>query len=435
MFRNKKGSKLTISHIHITGCCFLPDLTWLGNRMLYRTYSPKLFLCIEDFEYKVFVPTITSKIHTIRFFLSGNCYNFFCNQSIRDRQGSLKREEDGMKTQRILSGMRPTGRLHLGHYTGALENWVERQNETLADGSRAYETYFLVADYHSLTTSLDTSPLDQNSIEMVTDWLAAGIDPEKSPVFRQSRIKEHTELFLIFSMLITASRLERNPTLKDQIRDLNMDAITYGHLGYPVLQAADILLYKGNTVPVGEDQIPHVEITREIARRFNNQYQHPGTGSVFEEPEPKITRFSRLVGLDGTAKMSKSLGNTILLGDTEEEITAKMRKAVTDTEKLRKNDPGRPEVCAVFSYHKRFTRSQDIDEIEKECRSGALGCVDCKKRCVDSIIRELAPLHEKRAFYADKPGLVRQILEDGEQRARERAQATMREVREAMRLG
>jgi len=186
-----------------------------------------------------------------------------------------------MGTPRILSGMRPTGRLHLGHYTGALENWVAQQNLTNPDGSRGCETCFLIADYHNLTTSLDTTEIYQNTIEMLIDWLAAGVDPLKSPVFRQSQIKEHAELFLVFAMLITSSRLERNPTLKEQVRDLNMDSLTYGHLGYPVLQAADILLYKGNLVPVGEDQIPHVEITREIARKFNNHYPHPRYRSCF----------------------------------------------------------------------------------------------------------------------------------------------------------
>ena len=183
--------------------------------------------------------------------------------------------------------MRPTGQLHLGHDTGALESWVLQQNLLNENGSKVYETCFLIADYHNLTTSLETGDIYSHTIDMLIDWLAAGIDPEKSPVFRQSQIKEHAELFLLFAMLITSSRLERNPTLKEQVRDLNMESLIYGHLGYPVLQAADILLYKGNVVPVGEDQIPHVEITREIARKFNNHYPHPLIGEVFPEPEPK----------------------------------------------------------------------------------------------------------------------------------------------------
>jgi len=331
--------------------------------------------------------------------------------------------------------MRPTGKLHLGHYTGALENWIEQQNLTKPDGTRAYETCFLIADYHSLTTSLETGDIYGHTIDMLTDWLAAGVDPEKSPIFRQSQVKEHAELFLIFAMLITSARLERNPTLKEQVRDLNMDSLTYGHLGYPVLQAADILLYKGSVVPVGEDQIPHVEITRELARKFNSHYPHPGIGAVFPEPEPKITKFSRLVGLDGKAKMSKSLGNTVLLSDGPEEILKKMRGAVTDTEKVRKNDPGRPEVCTVYSYHRRFSTPDRLREIERDCRSGALGCVDCKRMCSEAISRELAPLHERRRQYEENPELVRSILLEGEEKARAIARETMQEVRSAMQLG
>ncbi len=331
--------------------------------------------------------------------------------------------------------MRPTGKLHLGHYTGALENWVYLQNLLADDGSKVYETCFLIADYHILSTSLDTSEAYRHSMEMLLDWLAAGIDPQKSPVFRQSQVKEHAELFLLFSMLITSARLERNPTLKEQVRDLNMESLTYGHLGYPVLQAADILLYKGNVVPVGEDQIPHVEITREIARKFNFHFPHPTIGDVFPEPEPKITKFSRLVGLDGKAKMSKSLGNTVLLSDTPEEVFSKVRNAVTDTLKLRRNDPGRPEVCTVFSYHKRFTAQEELAMIEADCLSGALGCVDCKKRCAASISAELEPLLEKRRYYEKRMGLVEEILLDGERKAKELASHTMQEVRTAMRLG
>ena len=331
--------------------------------------------------------------------------------------------------------MRPTGKLHLGHFSGALESWVEQQNLLDETGSRVYETCFLIADYHNLTTSLDTSEIYANTLDMLLDWLAAGVDPEKSPVFRQSQIKEHAELFLLFSMLITSSRLERNPPLKEQIRDLNMESMSYGHLGYPVLQAADILLYKGNVVPVGEDQIPHVEITREIARKFNNHYPHPILGEVFAEPEPKITKFSRLVGLDGKAKMSKSLGNTILLSDGPEEVVKKMRTAVTDTQKIRKNDPGHPEVCTVFSYHKKITPQEQLGSIENDCRAGSLGCVDCKKLCAINISRELAPLIEKRLYYESHMELVKEILLEGETKAKIIASHTMQEVRAAMKLG
>ncbi len=331
--------------------------------------------------------------------------------------------------------MRPTGKLHLGHYTGALENWVEQQNLLNEGGARAYETCFLIADYHNLTTSLETGEIYTHSLDMLIDWLAAGIDPEKSPLFRQSQVKEHAELFLIFSMLITSSRLERNPTLKEQVRDLNMESLTYGHLGYPVLQSADILLYKANVVPVGEDQIPHVEITREIARKFNNQYPHPILGEVFAEPAPKVTKFSRLVGLDGKAKMSKSLGNTILLSDSPEDILKKMRIAVTDTLKIRKNDPGHPEVCTVFSYHAKFTSPEQLSSLTEDCRAGHLGCVECKKLCATNIAMELAPLLERRRFYEVRLDMVTEILLEGEKKAKCIASNTMEQVRTAMKLG
>ena len=318
--------------------------------------------------------------------------------------------------------MRPTGKLHLGHLVGALENWVALQHE--------FNNYHLIADYHALTTNLDSSRIYQNSIDMLIDWLAAGIDPTRSPVFRQSQIKEHTELHLILSMLITTARLERNPAVKEQVRDLNIENVSYGHLGYPVLQAADILLYKGDLVPVGEDQVPHVEISREIARRFNNQY-----GKVFSEPEPKLTKFARLPGLDGMdKKMSKSSGNTILLSDTPEEIQKKMRTAVTDPQKIRKNDPGRPEICLVYTYHKKFNAAE-APQIETDCRSGALGCVECKNRIAAKVAAAMEPFRTKRAHYESHGDEVRDILADGEKRARTRAQATMAEVRSAMALG
>jgi len=325
-----------------------------------------------------------------------------------------------IKRKIILSGMRPTGKLHLGHLTGALESWVAMQGE--------YQNYHLIADYHALTTDPDTSGIYENSIDMLIDWLSAGLDPEKSPMFRQSKIKEHSELHLIFSMLITAARLERNPTLKEQIRDLNMDNVVYGHLGYPVLQAADILLYKGDVVPVGEDQLPHIEITREIARRFNTQYV-----PVFPEPEGKITKFARLPGLDGK-RMSKSIGNTILLSDSPEVITKKLRTAVTDPQKLRKGDPGHPDICLVFAYHNKFNRSE-IPEIRENCESGKLGCVDCKMNCAKKIIDALALNREKRAYYESHMDKVKDILADGEKRAGTIAEQTMAEVHEAMKLG
>jgi len=320
----------------------------------------------------------------------------------------------------ILSGMRPTGKLHLGHLVGALENWVALQNE--------FQNYHLIADYHALTTNPDSSRIYENSIDMLIDWLSAGIDPKKSPMFRQSKVKEHTELHLIFSMLITTSRLERNPTLKEQVRDLEMETVAYGHLGYPVLQAADILLYKGEVVPVGEDQLPHIEITREIARKFNQQYK-----AVFPEPEGKLTKFARLPGLDGK-RMSKSVGNTILLSDLPEAITKKMKSAVTDPQKIRKGDPGRPDVCLVFAYHNKFN-SAEVPEIRTGCESGALGCVDCKMNCAKHVIDALAPLREKRAYYEGHQKEVTDILADGETRAQAVAHATMNQVHEAMGMG
>ncbi len=328
-----------------------------------------------------------------------------------------------MAKKRILSGMRPTGKLHLGNYVGALENWTKLQDE--------YQSFHLIADYHVLTTDLSTDEIYNNTIEMVIDWLAAGLEPEKAPIFRQSQIKEHTELFLIFSMLITKARLERNPTLKEQVRDLNIENLTYGHLGYPVLQAVDILLYKGDVVPVGEDQLPHIEITREIARRFNNQYC--SDEPIFPEPEGKITQFARLPGLDGN-RMSKSLGNTIFLSDEPDVVNQKLRKAVTDPQKVRKNDPGRPEICLVFTYHKKFN-PEELGEIETNCRSGALGCVECKTKCSAKMNQFLAPIIERRKKYEANLDLVKSIINDGEQKARAIAEVTMKEVHQKMKIG
>ncbi|MCK9244246.1 MAG: tryptophan--tRNA ligase, partial [Candidatus Marinimicrobia bacterium] len=291
-----------------------------------------------------------------------------------------------------------------------------------------YENYHLIADYHALTTNLDTSELFTNTIEMVCDWLAVGIDPQRSPIFRQSQIKEHSELCLIFGMLITTARLERNPTLKEQVRDLNIGTLVFGHLGYPVLQAADILLYKGNVVPVGEDQVPHVEITREIARKFNQTW-----GKVFPIPEAKLTSFARLPGLDGN-KMSKSVGNTILLADSPDDIKAKIKKAITDPQKIRRGDPGRPEICLVYTYHKKFNAEQ-CPEIYSGCTSGALGCVECKMKCGEAIYKVIEPYRNRRMYYASHQSEVLDIIIDGEKRARTVAQSTMTDVREKMKLG
>ena len=325
------------------------------------------------------------------------------------------------KKLRLVSGMRPTGKLHIGHYVGALENWITLQEN--------YESFFLIADYHVLTTTLNTEHIYENSIQMLIDWLSSGIDPNKSIIFRQSQIKEHTELFLIYSMLITKSRLERNPTLKDQIRDLNIENVIYGHLGYPVLQASDILLYKGEVVPVGEDQVPHIEITREVARDFNRNFEE-----IFPIPNPKLTIFSRLSGLDGNTKMSKSLNNTISISASEEEIKTQVKKSVTDPKKIRKNDIGHPEVCVVFTYHKKFN-SQEIEQIEKDCKSGNLGCVDCKNNCAKKISNYFENVREKRNYYENNFSLLEDILNDGEKKAKKIASQTMSEVRSVMKFG
>jgi tryptophanyl-tRNA synthetase len=317
--------------------------------------------------------------------------------------------------------MRPTGKLHLGNYLGALQHWVELQDSS--------ENLHMVADWHALTTDYEhTDQIAPNTIEMVTDWLAAGIDPERSPVFIQSHVKEHAELHLLFSMLVTTSRLERNPTLKEQVRDLELEqTMSYGHLGYPVLQAADILLYKANLVPVGEDQVPHVEITREIARKFNSLY-----GEVFPVPESKLTHFPRVPGLDGR-RMSKSLGNTILLSDSPEEIAAKIRTAYTDPKKIRVTDPGDPDGCVVFAYHRAWNSGR-APAIAELCRAGKLGCVANKADLAGILAEKLAPFRERRKELEAKPERVREALRYGEEKARAIARQTMTEVVEAMKL-
>jgi tryptophanyl-tRNA synthetase len=326
-----------------------------------------------------------------------------------------------MAKGRILSGMRPTGRLHLGHLVGALENWVKLQND--------YDSFHMVADWHALTTSYErTEKIKQDTIEMVADWISAGLDPDRAVVFVQSRVKEHAELHLLFSMLVTKARLERNPTVKEVVRDLHLGAnVSYGLLGYPVLQAADILIYKANLVPVGEDQVAHVELTREIARRFNSLY-----GEVFPEPEPKLTVFARLPGLDGK-RMSKSVGNVIELGDSPETILTRVKSAVTDPKKIRKGDKGHPEVCNVFCYQKRFN-PDGIQEIERDCKSGVLGCVPCKQNAAERLARALAPLREKRAALMANPRTLEEIIDRGTERARAVARETMHDVRSGMKL-
>jgi tryptophanyl-tRNA synthetase len=322
----------------------------------------------------------------------------------------------------ILSGMRPTGRLHWGNYTGALENWLRLQDE--------YHCYFMVADWHVLTTALDKADeIAVNTRDMILDWLGAGLDPERSVLLVQSQIKEHAELFLLMCMCISMGRLERNPTFKEQVKDLDLKGeISFGHLGYPVLQAADIIIYRAHAVPVGEDQLPHIELTREMVRRFNNHF-----GEVFPEPEGLVTKFARFPGTDGR-RMSKSLGNTIEISASPEEIKQKLMPAFTDPARLRRSDPGNPEICAIYTYYQKFMPGA-ADETAAECRSAARGCVDCKKRLLAGVVEHFAPLRERRARYENDPALVDEIVADGCARARASAQETMRLVHEAMNIG
>jgi tryptophanyl-tRNA synthetase len=331
--------------------------------------------------------------------------------------------------------MRPTGRLHLGNYVGALENWVRLQDE-------GWENFHMVADWHMLTTGHeDTTHLQRDTFDMVVDWLAAGLDPKRSVVFIQSEVKEHAELHLLLSMLVSKARLERIPTLKEQIRDLGLDeqTISYGHLGYSVLQAADILLYRATHVPVGEDQVPHIELTREIARRFNFLYCAE-RDPVFPEPEVQLTRFARLRGLDGK-RMSKSMGNTILLTDEPHAVEEKVRQAYTDPKKIRAKDPGRPEAdpsdghegCVVWEYHRKFNASE-ADDIARRCRVGELACVPDKQHLSRVLNAALEPIRERRRAWLADPDAVRDVIRDGNARARTEAERTMERVRSAMGL-
>jgi tryptophanyl-tRNA synthetase len=321
----------------------------------------------------------------------------------------------------ILSGMRPTGKLHLGHLIGVLDNWSQLQED--------YNCIFEVANWHALTTKYDdTEDIQQHTREMVADWISAGIDPEESIIFVQSDVPEIAELNLLLSMIVSVGRLERNPTYKEQIENLGTeDAIPFGLLEYPVLQATDILFPKADVVPVGEDQLPHIEITREIARRFNHLY-----GEVFPEPEPKLAEVPRLPGLDGR-KMSKSYGNAIFLADDEATIKDKVNQLVTDPERIRLSDPGNPEVCSVYDFHKIFNQER-TEEIAAGCRSAELGCVDCKAELAESLIACTADIREKRAELLEDPEQIDQILDRGAEKAREIASKTLREVKDAMNM-
>jgi tryptophanyl-tRNA synthetase len=324
---------------------------------------------------------------------------------------------------RVLSGMRPTGKLHLGNYVGALDNWVRMQDE--------YQCFFMVADWHALTTDYaDTSGILENSLDVVLDFLASGLDPEKSVIFIQSHVPAHAELHLLFSMITPLGWLERVPSYKEQQENIKgKDLGMYGFLGYPCLQAADILLYKADVVPVGEDQVAHVELTREIARRFNNFYGK--SGDVFPEPKALLTPAAKLPGTDGR-KMSKSYGNTILLTDPESVVRQKLKTMVTDPARVRRSDPGNPDVCPVGDLHKIFSSKDTMAKVNEGCRSAGIGCIECKGWAADSLVKLLNPMQARRRRFEENPGLAWDILEDGTERARKAAGETMNEVRAAM---
>jgi tryptophanyl-tRNA synthetase len=360
--------------------------------------------------------------------------------------------------RRVLSGMRPTGKLHLGNYMGALKNWVGLQHQKNDDGSRKYECYFFIADYHALTTDYaDPRNVAQNTLDVMLDWLSAGLDPEICTLFVQSHVPQHAELHLVLSMITPLGWLERVPTYKEQRENLkDKDLGTYGFLGYPLLQAADILMYQADFVPVGQDQVAHVELTREVARRFNQfcpppNYVPPthaqlketlvaedgkpdsqsGIQPILPEPQVLLTPSPKLPGTDGR-KMSKSYGNTILLTDPEAVVRQKLKPMVTDPARVRRSDPGDPDKCPVGDLHKVFSTPETMAKVYEGCRSAGIGCLECKGWAADSIVRELAPIQERRAQYDEKR--VIEVLSDGAVRARKRASQTMAEVNEAMHL-
>jgi tryptophanyl-tRNA synthetase len=360
----------------------------------------------------------------------------------------LKQED---RRRRVLSGMRPTGKLHLGNYMGALYNWVKLQDE--------YDCYFFIADYHALTTDYaDTSLLKQNIVEVALDFLAAGLDPQKCTIFRQSHVPAHFELNDLLAMITPLSWLERVPSYKDQQEQLReKDLATFGFLGYPLLQSADILVYQPSFVPVGQDQAAHVEITREIARRFNSFYgpksspvahkvadagsdrdkmhvlegEVAAAGTILPEPQVLLTPSPKLPGTDGR-KMSKSYGNTILLSDPEPEVRAKLKTMVTDPARVRRSDPGNPDVCPVFDLHKVFSTQETQAEAAEGCRTAGIGCIQCKGWLADAVVKELAPIQERRRYFEANLDEVALILKDGAVRANKRANKTMQQVREAV---
>ncbi len=325
--------------------------------------------------------------------------------------------------KRVLSGMQPSGLMHLGNYLGALENWKALQED--------YECFFFVADWHALSTNYaDTSRIREFVRELLIDWLAAGIDPKRSTIFIQSHIPEHAVLHLLLSMMVPVSWLERNPTYKEKQDEIKeKDLSTYGFLGYPVLQAADILLYKPDFVPVGKDQLPHLELTRELARRFNDIYKK----SVFPEPKEHLTKFPKVLGTDGR-KMSKSYGNTINLSDAEPVVRQKLKTMVTDPARVRRTDPGNPDVCPVYEFHKIYSPQEVQAQINTDCRTAAIGCIDCKKLVADRMVERMGPIWEARAALTSHPSRIDEIVQDGSTRAEKVAKATLAEVNEAMKI-
>jgi tryptophanyl-tRNA synthetase len=326
-----------------------------------------------------------------------------------------------MKKGRVFSGARPTGRQHLGNYLGAIQNYVALQDE--------YQCIYCIVDLHALTTLETTETLRQNSYEMALDWLAAGIRPEETIVFIQSQVPEVTELHTILSMVTPLGKLTDLPTFKEKVRQQPHN-VNYGLVGYPVLMTADIVLYKANVVPVGVDQAPHLEFAREVVRSFNYRFNT----NVLIEPEMKSTEFPKVIGIDGVQKMSKSLDNHIELAATPEETRQRVMQMVTDPQRQRRTDPGRPEICNVFSFHKVFSTPQEVEEIDRECRRAGIGCVDCKKRMAENLNNHLAPFRHRRAELAKDTGYIEDVLRAGKERASVIARQTMAEVREAIGL-
>lgn len=330
----------------------------------------------------------------------------------------------------VVSGMRPTGRLHLGHLHGALSNWIRLQVE--------YRCFFFVADWHALTTGYDSpGVIQEHTEEMVVDWLSLGLDPQRAVIFRQSDIKEHAELHLLLSMITPSPWLIRNPTIKEQAKDLGLiqsddetevTKLNYGFLGYPVLQAADILIYKAHKVPVGVDQVSHIELTREIARRFNSLY-----GPIFPEPDALLTETPKISGTDGR-KMSKSYSNAVMLSDSPAEIDKKLSRMMTDPRRVRRTDPGEPEDCPAFNLHRVYCTDEEINYVTQGCRSAGIGCLECKKVMIRHVVEDLAPYRDKQAYWQNHLDDVREVLREGSKKARAIAVETMTGVRRAMGL-